>query len=124
MADPQSLHLACYEGRLRVVEAMLEQQGVTAAAKDSDNRTPLHWAALGGHIELVRLLLQRPEVDSQVVNAADEEGWSPLLSATAAGTVKLLQQYWTPLHFTAGLLIVLHSPALPFYASLGLLCWL
>jgi hypothetical protein len=48
---------ACEFGRVQVVEFLL-QHGVRAdTTLRADGVTPLHWAALGGHVEIVRLLL-------------------------------------------------------------------
>jgi ankyrin repeat protein len=48
---------ACEFGRARVVEFLL-QHGVRAdTTLRADGVTPLHWAALGGHVQIVRLLL-------------------------------------------------------------------
>ena len=54
-----------------------------------DGRTPLHWAATSGSLEIVRLLLDhKAEVD-----AADNGGWTPFL---IAGSVS--GQFWSQLY--------------------------
>ena len=46
--------------------------------KDESGRTPLLWAAMNGHETVVRLLIERDDVD---VNAEDSDGKTPLLWA-------------------------------------------
>mmetsp|Transcript_88111 Transcript_88111/g.138141 ORF Transcript_88111/g.138141 Transcript_88111/m.138141 type:complete len:316 (-) Transcript_88111:58-1005(-) len=61
-ADRSSaLHIACAEGLITVVEALLAHPQFTAAADtDSDGFTALHAAAFKGHTECARLLLTSP----------------------------------------------------------------
>ncbi len=49
---------ACAYGRNDVVEFLL-QKGVDIAAQGNDGQTALHWAAIGGHLETIKLLLER-----------------------------------------------------------------
>ena len=44
--------------------------------------TPLHWAAINGHTECVRLLLSAPRID---INKASNNGVTPLYSAEIKG---------------------------------------
>lgn len=57
-------------------------------AKDEDERTLLHWAASGGHSEIVDLLLNTYHADP---NSVDDEGWTPLLSACATGRLSIVK---------------------------------
>ena len=50
--------------------------------KDESGRTPLFWAASGGHEAVVRLLIERDGVD---INAKDNDSWTPLMSAATRG---------------------------------------
>ena len=49
---------ACGYGRNDVVEFLL-QKGVDIATHGNDGQTGLHWAAIGGHPETIKLLLER-----------------------------------------------------------------
>lgn len=49
---------ACAYGRKEVVEFLL-QKGVDIAAQGNDGQSGLHWAAIGGHLETIKLLLER-----------------------------------------------------------------
>ncbi len=55
-------------------------------AKDGYGVTPLSWAALKGHKEIVQLLIAK-DVD---VDAKDDHGWTPLLLATNKEIAELL----------------------------------
>ncbi|PWA85036.1 Acyl-CoA-binding protein, ACBP [Artemisia annua] len=57
------------ENLLRCVEA-----GISVDAKDSEGRTPLHWAVDRGHIDVAELLLNR----NADVNLQDNDGQTPL----------------------------------------------
>ncbi|GJZ44730.1 acyl-CoA-binding domain-containing protein 1-like protein [Tanacetum coccineum] len=51
-----------------------DEAGISADTKDSEGRTPLHWAVDRGHIDVVELLLSR----NADVNLKDNEGQTPL----------------------------------------------
>ena len=51
--------------------------------KDDDGRSLFHYACVSGNLDLVRLLFGASR--SAVVNAKDESGWTPLLSACSCG---------------------------------------
>jgi ankyrin repeat protein len=55
---------ACGYGRKSVVEFLLDK-GVDLAAHGGDGQTPLHWAVVGGQLEVVKLLLRHnPPLDA------------------------------------------------------------
>ena len=65
--------------------------GVDADSKDKDGRTPLSWAAAGGHEAVVKLLVATAGVDA---DSKDESGQTPLSHAAYGGreaVVKLLR---------------------------------
>ena len=113
-AQGETLHQACYTGALLAVQAFIDG-GARCDVKDSDARTPLHWAAMAGHADIVRLLLQRPET-AAVLNSQDDEGFGTLHSAAASGRALIIEQLiaagadvnirtrsgQTPLHYHKG----------------------
>ena len=51
------LNWACEYGHTGVIEFLLEK-GADPASQDSFGQTPLHWAAIGGQLEAVKILLK------------------------------------------------------------------
>ncbi|KAI9783411.1 MAG: hypothetical protein M1839_003946 [Geoglossum umbratile] len=84
------VHLAAYFGLVETIISVLKN-GYNPDLRDSYSRTPLSWAALGGHEAMVKLLLAKDEVD---INSKDSEfGWTALSWAAGKGheaVVKLL----------------------------------
>jgi len=81
------LHFACSFGQERMVKALLHR-GASRTARDSLQRTPLHEAALNGHLGCVRQLLGKPgayKLKPDEVNAADVDGWTSLHFAAQGG---------------------------------------
>nr|VZI50428.1 unnamed protein product [Spirometra erinaceieuropaei] len=63
-----------------VVDAFRKDPSVIAS-KDSCGRNVLHWSASGGHLELVKYLIEAGTKGDE----ADESGWTPLMIAVSAG---------------------------------------
>jgi len=76
------LHEAAYFGAEMITSDLLALLPDSADLKDEDGRTPLSWAAEEGHEGVVRLLLERDDVD---VNSKDERDRTPLSWAAAEG---------------------------------------
>ncbi|CAH8862939.1 unnamed protein product [Trichobilharzia szidati] len=69
-----------YDGVVTSVVKLLESDG-NKSHVDQAGRNPLHWAACGGHLELVKVLLSRGfDKDSR-----DHSNWTPLMIAVSAG---------------------------------------
>ncbi|PVH69381.1 hypothetical protein DL98DRAFT_439187 [Cadophora sp. DSE1049] len=75
------VHLAAYLGLEDIVMALLQMKH-NPNAKDSHDRTPLSWAAAKGYEAVVKLLLERNDVD---VDSRDNIGQTPLSLAAEYG---------------------------------------
>jgi ankyrin repeat protein len=69
----RSIHIAAGAGDIKTVKQHLAA-GTDVNAKDDDDETPLHGAALSDHKEIVELLI----ANDADVNANDEDGETPL----------------------------------------------
>jgi len=84
------LHLASFFGVVGFVDTLMEMGCYGTDTMDLSGRTPLAWAARGGHEEVVKILLQRGEANP---NKSDNEGRTPLSHAAChghEGVVKVL----------------------------------
>lgn len=54
----------------------------------SDERTQLHWGVVEGDLQKVRDRIYAGDN----VNQGDEEGWTPIISAAAAGNMEILEE--------------------------------
>lgn len=78
----EALLFACSYGRVSVV-AFLVERGADLAAHTRDGQTPLHCAVIGGHLDVVELLLQHR---------------APLDVENAYGGTPLGQAHWSAAH--------------------------
>ncbi|RYP68349.1 hypothetical protein DL771_006735 [Monosporascus sp. 5C6A] len=88
------LHWTAGFGLLYLSEKLLRGSGkdnmISVNSKDNSGRTPLWWAAAKGHEAVVKLLIERDDVEA---DSKDESGQTPLSWAAANGheaVVKLL----------------------------------
>ena len=93
MATPTHLetlplvHRASYRGDVQVLE-QLYGGGWSLTARDSDGRTPLHWAAINGQLETVKWLVQK---NSDLLCMQDKGGWTPQHWAAAMGHLEAVK---------------------------------
>ncbi|KAG6931799.1 serine/threonine-protein phosphatase 6 regulatory ankyrin repeat subunit B-like [Chelydra serpentina] len=82
-------HIAASKGSVAVIKELLKfnKVGVTTARNKTNDSTPLHLAAAGGHCEVVKVLLQTG------ASAADEdgEGMTPIHLAAKHGHISVLE---------------------------------
>ena len=84
-----ALHEATKNGRLDIVEQLLNRQAMPTI-RDNRGRTPIHYAAELGHVAIVRLLLGETFAG---IDDSDVANWTPLRLAVKGDhldTVKLL----------------------------------
>ncbi|XP_074840408.1 ankyrin repeat domain-containing protein 49 isoform X2 [Carettochelys insculpta] len=78
--NPENLLLwASEKNRLSTVHRLLSQKLAPVNVQDEDRYTPLHRAAYGGHLDVVRELVAQ----GADVHALTVDGWTPLHSALA-----------------------------------------
>ncbi|KAI0443283.1 ankyrin [Xylaria telfairii] len=102
--DKFAIHAATREGKVTVVESLLNADPKLSQRKDEDGRLPIHWAASSNQHAIVLLLSQQKTFDPDV---EDDSGWTPLMIAASVkdgdAIVDLLLQRGadTALHFVA-----------------------
>ena len=77
--DATPLHLACSFGQHEMAKALLKR-GASRMARDSESYTPLHYAALAGHLRCVIAMLGRADhvkMTPAEVNAVNSAGTAP-----------------------------------------------
>jgi len=86
------LHMAADVGQDNVVTLLAESLSeadvgklVSAYMVDRIQRTPLHYAARAGHVDVVKLFLQQPFYEYLDVNAKDADGLTALHLAASVG---------------------------------------
>jgi len=106
-----SVHAAAQNNQLSLLRSLVSEDATCVNSVDADTRTPLHWAASGGHLDVVSYLL----ANGAEVNKADDSGWTPLHGAVSSGHEDVVRELvgagadverkngmgLTPLHYAA-----------------------
>lgn len=84
-----ALMVAAYQGHKEAFKMLLDRYpgGVSVNIRDNKGRTALRWAAKGGNLPIVEMLLAR----GGLCHIVDSEGETPLMSAARAGNVNMAQ---------------------------------
>lgn len=88
----ESFNQLCFSGKTQLFEAAFRSAPKNLlSSPDNDGRTALHWACTGGHEEIVFQLLENEEVRA-CINHKDNADFTPLLTATAKGSVPIIER--------------------------------
>jgi len=86
-AGAGEIHQAAQKGDLKSVERFLKENPELLNTGDlGEGRTPLHWASLGGSVEVTSFLIRK----GAQVHAKDTDGQEPLHCATKEEVAKIL----------------------------------
>jgi ankyrin repeat protein len=78
-----ALMLTCLKGHVSLAKLLISRQ----ADINHPGWTPLHYAATGGHVELIQILLE----ESAYIDAESPNGTTPLMMAARYGSAKATQ---------------------------------
>ena len=107
-----ALHVACFSGS-DAVASMLVSEGAKTEMLDGDGRSPVHLAALGGHVDVIsEAFTADMSVDLDVADAADTTPLQHALEAGNMGVASMLRRAgatpdrmnkggWSGLHIAA-----------------------
>ncbi|ESK96218.1 26s proteasome non-atpase regulatory subunit 10 [Moniliophthora roreri MCA 2997] len=106
-----SVHSAAQTHQVGLLRTLVTEDPKLVNAIDADGRTPLHWAASSGSLDITRILIEgKADVDQ-----VDGSGWTALHIAVSAGHENVVQELigagadvmkrndkgLTPLHYAA-----------------------
>ena len=80
------LHIASYYGQLQIVQSYVNNFEMDIFYKDPLGLTPIHYACIGGNLEVVQFL----DTDK---TATDNTGYTPLHHVCKLGNLKIVQYY-------------------------------
>lgn len=76
------------QDQLSLIRSLINEDPKQVNAVDVDERTPLHWAASSGSLDIARYLIdQKAEVDKP-----DGSGWTALHIASSAGQEDIVKE--------------------------------
>lgn len=82
------LATAALEGQIHILEFLLKLPNLIVNGKDSVfNRSALHWACVGGHLEVAKLLL----LHGIGVNSTDRDNMTPIIQASMSGWTSIVK---------------------------------
>lgn len=84
-----ALHLACLYGRRDCAELLLQEGCKADPVNPEDGTTPLHDAAAGGYLDIVKLLLSKS--GTSMINCQDADGDTALHNAARGGHLEVVQ---------------------------------
>jgi len=86
------LMAACYYGEDRIVEEILKQPNVDVNKGDKEDNdvTAIICAFWGNNIECIRLLLEHPDFELDIV---DDMGYTPLMYAVQKGRIEIIRLF-------------------------------
>ncbi|KAL4764945.1 ankyrin repeat domain-containing protein [Aspergillus foveolatus] len=79
------LSYAAASGNSSVVEFLIKDVRVACDTTDNDGQSPLHWAAKSNSSAVVAKLLQASKFKQNFINAEDNDGKTPLITALSNG---------------------------------------
>ncbi len=80
----QALYLSLRDGALKAAQALVDWPSTKVDTRNSHDETPLMMAALKGHLEIARRLVER---DADV----NKTGWAPLHYAATGGHLAIME---------------------------------
>lgn len=86
-ANAPALHRSAADGRVDTVKEAVEKNPQLVKSRDASGYTALHHAAIGGHADVVQVLLD----SGADINARGSGGETPLLLAAAKGNLEVVE---------------------------------
>ncbi len=86
------LHRAAVDGAVEQARLLIYQGMINKTTSNKEGLTPLHLAVRKKRFEIADMLLEFEEVDVNVKATAEAAGWTPLMYAVEAGSLKLCER--------------------------------